>query len=116
MNSEVSFYHAHIYFDETTRASAAALREEIWKNFTGRVRVHDLIDEPIGPHPLPMFEVDIPAREHADIKTWLIKHHGEHSILIHPLTGNDLADHRDHPQWIGQALKLDLEFLKRLQR
>lgn len=110
-----AFYHAHIYYEKSSRLSAGQLREEIFRNFAGRVRVHNLIDEPIGPHPLPMFEVDIPSTQLADVKMWLDQHHGSHSILIHPLTGDDLADHRDHPQWIGPALPLDLDFLKNLQ-
>lgn len=113
---DAAFYHAHIYFEGPTRSSAAALREEIQKNFSGHVRVHNLIDEPIGPHPLPMFEVDIPAAVLPAIKTWFEQHHGAHSILIHPLTGDDLADHKDHPQWIGPVLPLDLEFLKNFRR
>lgn len=112
----VNFYHAHIYFDTALRASAESLRSELLRAFSGRVRVHGLIDEPIGPHPLPMFEVDIPAPELETVKSWMSEHHGAHSILIHPLTGDDLADHRDFPQWIGKPLKLDLEFLRRLQR
>jgi aromatic ring-cleaving dioxygenase len=28
--------------------------------------------------------------------------------LIHPLTGDDYADHAEHAIWIGDAQKLDL--------
>src|SRR3989344_2036113 len=111
MEPEVSVYHVHIYFDANIRASAHALRETLRRAFPGRVRVHDLIDEPIGPHPLPRFEVDVPAPEIETVKAWLTTHRGPHSILILPLTGNDLADHRDFPHWLGPPLKLDLEFL-----
>lgn len=104
-------YHAHVYFDEASRASAAALRERIVNDLAGRVRVHGLIDQPIGPHPLPMFEVDVPAEQYQPVVSWLEKNHATHSILIHPITGDDLADHRDHPRWIGRPLPLNLAFL-----
>jgi DOPA 4,5-dioxygenase len=112
----VSFYHVHTYFDAASRASAVTLREKLREEFAGRARVHGLIDEPIGPHPLPMFETDIPASEMEAVKAWLEKNHGAHSILIHPLTGDDVADHRDHPQWVGPPLPLDIEFLKNYRR
>ncbi len=110
---KTGFYHAHVYFDGKSRQSAEIFRQGLIDTFPGRVRIHDLIDEPIGPHPLPMFEADVPASEIEAVKTWMSAHHGNHSILVHPLTGDDLADHRDFPEWIGPALKLDLDFLKR---
>ncbi len=32
-------------------------------------------------------------------------------ILVHPLTGNDLADHRDFAMWLGDSATLDLSAL-----
>ena len=115
MAAAPSHYHAHVYFDASTRASAVSLREELLRAFAGRVRVHGLIDQAIGPHPLPMFEADVRAEDIDTVQAWLAARHGAHSILIHPLTGDDLADHRDFPRWIGPPLKLDLEFLKNLR-
>ena len=114
--SNIRAYHAHIYFDAITRNSAEALRDGLRRAFAGQARVHDLIDELIGPHPLPMFEVDVPAPNIDAVRAWLTAHHGVHSVLVHPLSGDDFADHRDFPQWIGEPLELDLEFLKKLQR
>jgi DOPA 4,5-dioxygenase len=111
-----SAYHIHVYFDSGSRASAESLREALRRAFAGQVRVHELIDEAIGPHPLPMFEVDVPAENLEAIRSWLTAHHGTHSILIHPLSGDDLADHRDFAQWVGPPLPLDLEFLKNFRR
>ena len=111
MTASPSHYHVHVYYDERSRPSAAAFRGAIAGEFGGRVRVHPMIDRPIGPHPLPMFEVDVPAGELVAVTAWLRAHHGEHSILLHPLTGDDLADHRDYPEWIGPPLPLDLTIL-----
>ena len=108
-------YHVHVYFDAATQGSAEALRKNILKDLAGKVRVYDLIDEPIGPHPLPMFEVDVPAENIDEVKRWLELNRGSHSILIHPLTGDDLADHRDFPQWLGTPLPLRLDILRRLR-
>ena len=112
----IAGYHAHVYFTSKSRASAATLREKIRSSWAGVVRVHDLIDIPIGPHPLPMFEVDIPPASIEPLKDWLTVHNNDHSILIHPLTGDDLADHRDHPEWVGQPQPLNLSFLIRTKK
>lgn len=108
-------YHAHVYFDEHSRATAAALRAKIADELSEMARVHGLIDRAIGPHPLPMFEVDIPIEHIRAATDFLERHHGGHSILVHPITGDDLADHRDNPRWIGKALPLNLKFLEDLQ-
>ena len=30
-----------------------------------------------------------------------------HAVLVHPNTGDGLADHRDYPLWLGERLALD---------
>jgi aromatic ring-cleaving dioxygenase len=32
-------------------------------------------------------------------------------VFIHPLTGNDLVDHRDRAMWMGAVRPLDLSVL-----
>jgi len=34
------------------------------------------------------------------------------SILVHPRTGDDVADHETNPLWLGASLPLDIEFLR----
>src|ERR1044071_7824136 len=112
MEKQIHGYHAHVYFDKTSRSSAAEFRKKLIENFGAQIRIHGLIDEPIGPHPLPMFEVPLRSEDFATVVPWTMLTHGRHSILVHPITGSDLADHRDHPIWIGPQLPLDLTVLK----
>jgi aromatic ring-cleaving dioxygenase len=112
MDKTIHGYHVHVYYEVDSRASAADLRRKLIENFGGRIRIHGLIDEPIGPHPLPMFESDLRPEDFSIVVPWLMLNHGPHSILVHPITGSDLADHRDHPIWIGRQLPLDLTVLR----
>jgi aromatic ring-cleaving dioxygenase len=105
-------YHAHVYFDAATRPVASDLRDNLMAAVSRSVRVHGLIDEPIGPHPLPMFEIDIPQGALEPVLNFLQLNHGPLSILVHPISGNELADHRDHSIWIGKQLSLDLSVLR----
>lgn len=35
------------------------------------------------------------------------------SVLVHPMTGDDAADHDTNPLWLGERLPIDIEFLRR---
>ena len=101
-------WHAHIYFTDTDRAEATALRERFRTDprvlFTGR-----MIDEPVGPHPIPQYEIHFfaPARDAviALIEATSLR------ALVHPLTDDDLADHTTLGHWIGEPVNLDTTVL-----
>jgi aromatic ring-cleaving dioxygenase len=100
-------FHAHIYFDSSTQTSAAALREKILAcQWTG-VKTFQLIDRPIGPHPTPSFELEFGLQEIAVVLPWLILNRAGHSILVHPVTGDDPRDHFEHCIWLGEKVALD---------
>ena len=107
-------YHAHVYYHSTeTRERASYLRERIDALFSvalGRWR-----EEPVGPHPTPMYQVAFAPDQFPKIVPWLALNHAPLSILIHPETGDDVADHSDHALWMGRQYDLDIEFLRRLQ-
>ena len=107
----INGYHAHIYYrNEAEKAEAAVLRSQLTQNFTvtpGRWR-----DEPVGPHPLPMYQIAFEAGEFSRLVPWLMLNRRDLTVLVHPETGNDVPDHRDHPIWMGEKLPLDIEFLK----
>lgn len=102
--SEIKDYHAHIYYDETSRDRAAQLRAAIESRFD--VELGHWHDEPIGPHPVGSYQVKFANPRFAELVPWLLTHHDELSILIHPNTGDDLADHTAHALWVGRQLEL----------
>lgn len=104
---EIAGFHAHIYYDAASRSSAVMLREMLMKSVPAGVRIYPPIDRPVGPHPTPMFEVDFSAEQFHAVVTQIMLGHGEHSVLVHPITGDDLKDHFNHAIWIGKTLPLD---------
>lgn len=107
----IEAYHAHVYYGPCSRPAAASLREQLEAAFDvamGRWR-----DEPVGPHPLPMYQVAFAAAEFPRVVPWLMLNRGELTILVHPRTGDELADHGHHALWLGEKLELNLDFLKR---
>ncbi len=111
MQTIIQGFHAHLYFTAETRASAEKIHGEVSSAFATKARVSRLVDRPIGPHPVPMFEIDFANSEFNDVVTWLMLHHQDHSVLIHPVTGDDMIDHTVHPLWLGKQLTLDLSRL-----
>lgn len=102
-------FDAHIYFSENTQSEAEQLRALALEKFKGRLFfVGEMIPEPIGPHLLPMFEMNFPKDLFADVVLWLMSHRGSLSVLVHELTGDDLNDHTDAALWLGSPVALDL--------
>ena len=107
-------FHAHIYYTATDRPVAAAMRKRFIAltkpggdpriDFVGR-----MVDAPIGPHPVPQFEVHFHGAGR-DAVVGLIAASGLRA-LVHPLTNDDLADHTTLAEWIGEPLTLDISVL-----
>jgi aromatic ring-cleaving dioxygenase len=105
-------YHVHVYYDPaTTRATAERLRERVAAAFPQAVlgRWHDAL---VGPHPQSMFQIAFPREMFAAFVPWLMLNRDGLTVLLHPGTGNDYADHSDHAAWLGEKLPLRLAVLK----
>jgi len=99
-------YHAHVYYNEETRPKAAVLREAVEERF--KVAMGRWRDFPVGPHPEFSYQIAFKAELLGEILPFLILHRGELDIFLHPLTGDDLADHRDYATWLGNQYELKL--------
>ena len=108
----MTIYHAHIYFSLDRTDEAKKLRELSVEKWSDKVLgISKLISRPIGPHPVPMFEIDFPETILQDMKQWLETHRGDLSVLIHRNQEPELVEHTTHAIWLGQRLKLDLSVL-----
>lgn len=105
----VRAYHAHVYFDAAQRGRAVRLRQELGRRFA--VRIGGMHDRPVGPHPQAMFQAVFAAADFGRVVPWLMQHRDGLDVLVHPDTGDDLADHRDRALWLGRSLRLDLDTL-----
>jgi DOPA 4,5-dioxygenase len=109
----IAHYHAHIYYDPAkSRERAERLRQRIGAQFP-QARLGRWHDEPVGPHPQSMFQVAFPSRMLAEFVPWLMLHRDGLTVLLHPETGDDYADHSAHAAWFGAALPLRLEVFRK---
>ena len=107
MGSSISAYHVHIYYrDAEEKRRAGLVRTGIEDGFPG-VQMGRWRDEPVGPHPLPMFQVAFAAGLLPEVLPWLMLNRQGLAVLLHPETDNPLADHLRHAVWMGEVLALD---------
>jgi aromatic ring-cleaving dioxygenase len=107
----IKHYHAHIYYEPATRAQAELLRERVAAAFPEATlgRWHD---QPVGPHPQSMYQIAFPRSLLASLMPWLMLNRDGLTVLVHPGTGNDYADHTTHAAWLGGMLPLRLDVLE----
>ncbi|HEU5274103.1 MAG TPA: DOPA 4,5-dioxygenase family protein [Xanthobacteraceae bacterium] len=105
-------WHAHVYYDAAgSREQAAELRERIAAEFPD-ARLGRWHDSPVGPHPQSMYQVAFPRALLATFLPWLMLNRAGLTVLVHPETGDDVADHSEHAAWLGAVLPLRLEVLR----
>lgn len=104
-------YHAHVYFALEDLARSEQLRQLLIDAIPPDGVVHKLFARQVGPHPLPMFEIDYPASIKGDVQALLEQYRDGRPVLIHPVTDDELAAHTYGAQWLGQPLDLLLDRL-----
>jgi aromatic ring-cleaving dioxygenase len=113
MQSQDAPFHAHVYYTPETREAAVALHSRLLSAMTiarsGVIFVGQMRDYKVGPHPDPQFEVHFLEADLNKIVP-VLKSSGL-TVLVHPLTRDDLADHTTLADWIGDPIPLDLTTL-----
>lgn len=109
----INCYHAHIYYDDASRDTAAQLREAIERKF--KVEMGRWRDGAVGPHPQSMYQVKFNPEEFAKIVPWLMLNRDGLNILVHPETTDAYTDHAVNGLWLGEKLALRLDVLRGLK-
>jgi aromatic ring-cleaving dioxygenase len=110
-NLKITNFHAHVYYDPTTREAAARVRHGLGDRFPVQLgRWHDAL---VGPHPKSMYQVSFAWEQFAQVVPWLMLYREGLEILVHPNTGDAVADHTDYALWLGDKLTVNVEPLRR---
>jgi DOPA 4,5-dioxygenase len=108
--SEITSYHAHIYYElGEGRERAARLRELIGERFVARLGSWH--DKPVGPHPIPMYQVAFAIDLFPRFVPWLMLNRMGLTVLIHPNTRRPRDDHLVNALWLGAVLPLNAGML-----
>jgi aromatic ring-cleaving dioxygenase len=108
--TEITSFHAHVYYDLATREIAEHVRQGLADRFEVQLgRWHDRL---VGPHTKSMYQVAFAVNQFDKVVPWLMLHRENLDILVHPNTGDAVADHTDHALWLGEKLLVNLESLR----
>ena len=108
----IQSYHAHVYFSVDEMALAAQVRENIIKALPQLTYTGQLIPMAIGPHPLPMFELHVPAASINFAMATINDLREGLNVLVHPVQNDELEAHTNGARWLGEMLTLNLSVLK----
>ena len=104
--SDITEFHAHVYFDDASLGQARELCEIAGSKFPLRVgRVHERL---VGPHPRWSCQLAFPLELFGDVVPWLALHRDGLTVFVHPETGDVVKDHTQHALWMGEMLDLNL--------
>lgn len=99
-------YHAHVYFNETTKAYAKILCQQAGQVFNLKVgRFHEKL---VGPHPCWSCQISFTCEDFEHFIPWLNIKRKALTVFVHGLTGNDLNDHTEFAYWLGDEQTLNL--------
>ncbi|GAB3627028.1 hypothetical protein PTE30175_05042 [Pandoraea terrae] len=104
----VTSWHAHVYFDASSRDAAFAFREQVTALFVDIAQIGRFHERPVGPHPMWSYQIAFAPTHFATIVPWLTLNHGSLDVFLHPNTDDALRDHRDCAVWLGHSHQLNL--------
>ncbi len=108
-------FHFHLYFSADTRESALAIRERLKAVTDFEYDLPPVREVPVGPHRWPLWSLWVDRANFAAATLWMMHHHGEHSVLVHPNIDDGLLDHTAHAMWLGRPQPLNLDAFREEQ-
>ena len=106
--SRITSWHAHVYFDATSRDAARAFREAVTAHFGDKVELGRFHERAVGPHPRWSYQIAFAPTQFSDVVSWLALNHGALDVFVHPNTDDALRDHRDSALWLGRSHEVNL--------
>ena len=105
-------YHAHVYYNPTSKDRAAQLRRWVEDRFAGQMRMGSWHDEEVGPHVQAMYQIAFPPELFPSLVPFLMMNRMELTVLVHPQSGRPRDDHTVNAMWLGAVLPVKTEVLR----
>ena len=105
-------YHAHVYYDPSTKANAALLRQWVEERFPGQMRMGSWHDEQVGPHVQAMYQIAFAPELFPTLVPFLMMNRMGLTVLVHPQSGRPRDDHTVNAMWLGAVLPVKTEVLR----
>jgi DOPA 4,5-dioxygenase len=105
-------YHAHVYYEPSSKDRAALLRRWVEDGFAGRMRMGSWHDEEVGPHVQSMYQIAFPPELFPTLVPFLMLNRMGLTVLVHPQSGRPRDDHTVNAMWLGEVLPVKTEVLR----
>ncbi|MGA9013005.1 MAG: DOPA 4,5-dioxygenase family protein [Acetobacteraceae bacterium] len=105
-------YHAHVYYDPSTKPKAAQLRQWVEERFAGQMRMGSWHDEQVGPHVQAMYQIAFPPELFPTLVPFIMMNRMGLTVLVHPQSGRPRDDHTLNAMWMGEVLPVKTEVLR----
>lgn len=111
----VTGYHIHIYFEAGGESEKSALEvaRRIDALFPGAADDFHRVGK-VGPHTAPNIGLSLAPESFGEVVGWLQRNSQGLSILVHPRTGDEVADH-EAALWLGKPVPLNMAFFESLK-
>lgn len=107
---EITSYHAHLYYDDSTYEKALQVIEKA--KTLDYVQVGRAHQKEVGPHPRWSCQFLFAADKLNEMIPWLLENRDDLTVFTHANTGNDYLDHTQNTLWMGEILDLKLDIFK----
>ena len=104
---KIQFFHFHIYYAQDTYDTAKLLANAVVQRF--KVDMGRMHEKPVGPHPMWSVQLTVPLQQFSDVLTYMATNRQELTVFVHPVTGDDLADHTEYVIWLGDSKELKIQ-------
>ncbi|ASK89692.1 DOPA 4,5-dioxygenase family protein [Sphingorhabdus sp. SMR4y] len=96
---EIRDWHAHVYFDPDDATEVTEFIKFASSHLG--IPMGYVHTRPVGPHPRGSCQLTVPTHRIGEVVQWFAINRGKYTILLHPTTGDDVADHLFHALWLG---------------
>jgi len=110
--TEITGWHAHVYFSEDQIERARSVCEAVRDRF--EITMGRMHSAPVGPHPTGSCQLSVPPEAFSDVISWLALNRDGLVVFVHAETGDVMADHTQHVLWLGDSEPLRLDVLRSL--
>ena len=103
-------YHAHLYYNSQTQPMALQILQTVADELG--LKVGSRHEKLVGPHPQWSCQISFNSSDFDQLIPWLEAHRSGLTVLVHPLTDNDLRDHTELATWLGEPADLALDLFR----
>ncbi|WP_127716215.1 DOPA 4,5-dioxygenase family protein [Halobacteriovorax sp. HLS] len=103
-------FHIHLYYTSESIHYAKELCELISTKFS--VSIGRFHEKNVGPHPMWSVQILVEPDLFGDVLSFVALKRKDLIVFSHPVTGDDLKDHRDYAIWMGEIRELNLSIFK----